>query len=117
MYSKTNFPEGTQSSRWTGYFTPQSSGSYDIFVASTGEDGGFFRLYVDDKLVFDNWASSKALVSYTTFPLELKSHKVVLEQHGRGDWLGVRLQMGIVRQGKYVDADARSLQPTPMQWS
>src|SRR5437660_5820529 len=70
--SKTNFPEGTQSSRWTGYFTPQSSGSYDIFVASTGEDGGFFRLYVDDKLVFDNWASSKALVSYTTFPLELK---------------------------------------------
>ncbi|PYX24650.1 MAG: glycoside hydrolase [Acidobacteria bacterium] len=107
--SKTNFPEGTQSSRWTGYFTPQSSGSYDIFVASTGEDGGFFRLYVDDKLVFDNWASSKALVSYTTFPLELKSHKVVLEQHGRGDWLGVRLQMGIVRQGKYVDADAKKL--------
>ena len=107
--SKTNFPEGTQSSRWTGYFTPQSSGSYDIFVASTGEDGGFFRLYVDDKLVFDNWASSKALVSYTTFPLELKSHKVVLEQHSRGDWLGVRLQMGIVRQGKYVDADAKKL--------
>ena len=107
--SKTNFPEGTQSSRWTGYFTPQSSGSYDIFVASTGEDGGFFRLYVDDKLVFDNWASSKALVSYTTFPLELKSHKVALEQHGRGDWLGVRLQMGIVRQGKYVDADAKKL--------
>src|SRR5436305_4456714 len=107
--SKTNLPEGTQSSRWTGYFTPQSSGSYDIFVTSTGEDGGFFRLYVDDKLVFDNWASSKALVSYTTFPLELKSHKVVLEQHGRGDWLGVRLQMGIVRQGKYVDADAKKL--------
>jgi beta-glucosidase len=107
--SKTNFPDGTQSSRWTGYFTPQSSGPHDVFVASTGEDGGFFRLYVDDKLVFDNWASSKALVSYTTFPLEVKPHKVVLEQHGRGDWLGVRLQMGIVRQGKYVDADAKKL--------
>jgi len=107
--SKTNFPDGTQSSRWTGYFTPQSPGLHDVFVASTGEDGGFFRLYVDDKLVFDNWASSKALVSYTTFPLEVKSHKVVLEQHGRGDWLGVRLQMGIVRQGKYVDADAKKL--------
>src|SRR5438270_2800095 len=107
--SKTNFPDGTQSSRWTGYFTPQSPGPHDVFVASTGEDGGFFRLYFDDKLIFDNWASSKALVSYTTFPLELKSHKVVLEQHGRGDWLGVRLQMGIVRQGKYVDADAKKL--------
>src|SRR5207245_4956927 len=70
--SKTNFPDGTQSSRWTGYFTPQSPGLHDVFVASTGEDGGFFRLYVDDKLVFDNWASSKALVSYTTFPLEVK---------------------------------------------
>jgi beta-glucosidase len=107
--SKTNFPDGTQSSRWTGYFTPQSSGPHDVFVASTGEDGGFFRLYVDDKLVFDNWASSKALVSYTTFPLEVKPHKVVLEQHGRGDWLGVRLQMGIVRQGNYVGADAKKL--------
>src|SRR5438445_2800481 len=107
--SKTNFPDGTQSSRWTGYFTPQSPGLHDVFVASTGEDGGFFRLYVDDKLVFDNWASSKALVSYTTFPLEVKSHKVVLEQHGRGDWLGVRLQMGIVRQRNYVGADAKKL--------
>ena len=107
--SKTNFPDGTQSSRWTGYFTPQSSGTHDVFVASTGEDGGFFRLYVDDKVVFDNWATSNALVSYTTLPLETKPHKIVLEQHGRGDWLGVRLQMGIVRQGSYVDVDAKKL--------
>jgi beta-glucosidase len=107
--SKTNFPDGTQSSRWTGYFTPQGSGSYDIFVASTGEDGGFFRLYVDDKLIFDNWASSKALLSYTMLPLETKPYKVVLEQHGRASWLGVRLQMGIVREGRYVHADAKKL--------
>ena len=83
--SKTNFPDGTQSSRWTGYFTPQSSGTHDVFVASTGEDGGFFRLYVDDKVVFDNWATSNALVSYTTLPLETKPHKIVLEQHGNPD--------------------------------
>jgi beta-glucosidase len=107
--SKTNFPDGTQSSRWTGYFTPQSSGSHDIFVASTGEDGGFFRLYVDGKIIFDNWASSKALVSYMMLPLDTKPYKIVLEQHGRGDWLGVRLQMGIVRQGNYVAADAKEL--------
>jgi len=107
--SKTNFPDGTQSSRWTGYFTPQSPGPHDVFVASTGEDGGFFRLYFDDKLIFDNWATSRALVSYTTLPLEAKPHKVILEQHGRGDWLGVRLQMGIVRQGNYVGADAKKL--------
>jgi len=107
--SKTKFPDGTQSSRWTGYFTPQSPGPHDVFVASTGEDGGFFRLSIDDKLIFDNWASSKALVSYTTLTLEAKTYKIVLEQHGRGDWLGQRLEMGIVRQGSYVNADAKKL--------
>jgi len=107
--SKTKFPDGTQSSRWTGYFTPQSPGPHDVFVASTGEDGGFFRLYIDDKLIFDNWASSKALVSYTTLTLEAKTYKIVLEQHGRGDWLGERLEMGIIRQGSYVNADTKKL--------
>src|SRR5947208_2014300 len=60
------FPEHTLSARWSGYYVPQSSGSYDIFVESTGEDGGSYRLYVDDKLVFDNWSSFKALMNYTT---------------------------------------------------
>src|SRR5882724_4725020 len=49
------FPEQTLSSRWTGYYTPQVSGSYDIFVQTTREVGGSYRLYVDDKLVLDNW--------------------------------------------------------------
>ena len=29
------FPEQTLSSRWTGYYTPQDSGSYDVFVQTT----------------------------------------------------------------------------------
>src|SRR5204863_902231 len=45
------FPERTLSSRWTGYYTPQNSGRYDIFVQTTRERGGNYRLYVDDKLV------------------------------------------------------------------
>ena len=40
--SKIVLPEGTMSDRWTGYYLPTSAGSYDIFVASTGEDGGYF---------------------------------------------------------------------------
>src|SRR2546427_5943463 len=63
MTSGSVFPEQTLSARWTGYYIPQSSGSYDIFVESTGEDGGSYRLYVDDKLVFDNWTTSRALVN------------------------------------------------------
>ena len=49
------FPEQTLSSRWTGYYTPQDSGSYDVFVQTHRERGGSYRLYVDDKLVLDNW--------------------------------------------------------------
>src|SRR6266446_4159478 len=56
------FPEQTLSSRWTGYYTPQDSGSYDIFVQTTREVGGSYRLYVDDKLVLDNWTTLTALV-------------------------------------------------------
>ncbi len=103
------FPEHTLSARWSGYYLPQSSGSYDIFVESTGEDGGSYRLYVDDKLVFDNWNSFKALMNYTTLSLDPKPHKIVLEQRGRAAWLGLRLELGLVRRGSYVDPAAKAL--------
>lgn len=103
------FPEQTLSARWTGYFVPQTSASYDIFVESTGEDGGSFVLYVDGKLIFDNWKSSTALVHYTSLPLEATPHKAVLENRGRSRWLGARLSLGIVRHDGVVDGEARKL--------
>src|SRR5215210_7382159 len=57
------FPEGTLSGRWTGYFTPQSAGEHDVLVQATGEDGGRFRLRVDDRLVFDNWTTTRELAA------------------------------------------------------
>ena len=102
-------PVNTSSSRWTGYYTPSTSGSYDIFVESTGEDGGFFRLYVDNKLVFDNWIESKALLAQTTLSFDPTPHKVVLEQRGRSAWLGARLRFGIVKSGSAVTAEAKKL--------
>src|SRR6266536_731824 len=65
------FPEQTLSSRWPGYYTPQDSGSYDIFVQTTREVGGSYRLYIDDKLVLDNWTTLTALSDYRTLRLEL----------------------------------------------
>jgi beta-glucosidase len=103
------FPEKTLSSRWTGYYHPQSADSYDIFVASTGEDGGFYRLYLDDKLLLDNWTTSKEVVGSVTLPLTPASHKIVLEQHGRSGWIGTRFQAGIVPHGNIVDAEAKRL--------
>ncbi len=99
-----SFPAQTLSSRWAGYYLPQSSGEYDIFATSTGEEGGFFRLYIDDKLVFDNWTASTSLLSQATLSLELAPHKIVLEQRGnsRSGRLGTRMQFGIARHGSMV---------------
>ena len=101
--------EGTESERWTGYYLPPNDGQYDVFVASSGEDGGFFRLYVDDMLVFDNWESSKALVPWTGLSLSAVPHKIVLEHHGRPGWLERRLQLGIMRHDAVVSAEAKKL--------
>ena len=106
------FPEQTLSSRWTGYYTPQDSASYDIFVQTTREVGGSYRLYVDDKLVLDNWTTLTALVDYRTLRLDAKPHKIVLEQHGRAFRRAVRLRMGVVRCGQFVSANAKKLAAT-----
>jgi beta-glucosidase len=103
------FPEGTLSSRWTGYYTPQTAGEHDVFMQSTGEDGGFCRLYVDDRLVFDNWKVSRALVSTTTLQLDARPHKVVVEHHGRSSWLGAKLRLGLARRGTFVPEDLKRM--------
>jgi beta-glucosidase len=103
------FPEQTLSSRWAGYYTPQDAGSYDIFVQTTREVGGSYRLYVDDKLVLDNWTTLTALADYRTLRFDPGPHKIVLEQHGRAFRRAVRLRMGIVRAGQFVSSNAKKL--------
>jgi beta-glucosidase len=102
-------PDQSMSARWTAYYTPQPAGQHDIFVQSTGEDGGAYRLYVDDKLVLDNWTTNTALTGTVTLSLEAAPHKVVLEHRGRSQWLGSRLKLGIVRHGQTVEAEAKKL--------
>jgi beta-glucosidase len=107
--SRTVFPDQTASSRWTGYYVPKSPGAHEVFVQSTGEDGGAHRLYVDDKLVLANWTENRALGGSVTLSLDATPHKVVLEQRGRSRWLGGRLRLGIARRGQMVDAEAKKL--------
>lgn len=106
------FPEQTLSSRWTGYYSPSESGSYDIFVQTTREVGGSYRLFVDDKLVLDNWTTLTALVDYRTLRLDSGAHKIVLEQRGRAFRRAVRLRMGVVRTGQFVSSEAKKLAAT-----
>jgi beta-glucosidase len=106
---RASLPEGTIASRWTGYYTPRNAGAHDIFVQSTGEDGGYNRLYVDDKLIIDNWTVSRTLAGYVTLQLDASPHKIVLEQHGRSGWLGTKLRLAVVRRGAAVDAEAKRM--------
>ena len=103
------FPEGTRSERWTGYYKVPKKGTYDIFVAAAGDLGGLYRLFLDDELVIDSWNLNKAMVDYVTLALDAGPHKVMLEHHGRQKWPGERLQLGFSRHGDRVEATTRTL--------
>ena len=96
-------PAGITSARWTGYYSAASAGAYDLFVQSTGEAGGYYRVYIDGNLALDNWSAARALVDFTTVTLAAGPHKIVVEHHGRPGFLGMRFRFGIVSQGSYVD--------------
>lgn len=54
-------PVDNFSARWTGYFTPKTSGTYTFDIQ--GDDG--FRLFVDDKPLIEQWRyQGEALVSH-----------------------------------------------------
>jgi beta-glucosidase len=104
-----DFPPDSKSNRWSGFYAPRSSGTYDFFAQSSGEAGGFYRLYVDDKLVLDNWTISRQILGQAKLALDAKPHKVVLEHHGQPGWLGPRLKMGVLREGSAVTAEAKAM--------
>jgi beta-glucosidase len=104
-----SYPSGVGSARWTGYYTAASSASYDFFVQSTGEAGGYYRVSVDDKQILDSWKEVRALVGVATLPLEPGPHKIVVEHRGLPGFLGARFRFGIVRQDRYVDPAAEKL--------
>jgi beta-glucosidase len=104
--ARQSFPPQTSASSWTGYFTPQSAGEHEIFVQTTGEAGGAFRLYIDDRLIFDNWAVSRDLLNSTIRDLDARPHKIVFERKGRPGFLGSRLRFGIIKSGTLVEDEA-----------
>ena len=99
-------PVGT---RWTGYYTPESAGTFDIVVQQGGFSEAGYRLYVDDKLIADRWSRMQAIVEATGVPMEQRPHKVVLEYHSAGGFGSPFVRMGIVRQGNWVDSAAVAL--------
>ncbi len=75
-------PTRNYSVRWTGYYTPPASGEYTLYVG--GHEG--FRLYVDDKLLMDEWDWESTDLQLNTLALEAgKPYKVRLEYFDKGE--------------------------------
>ena len=100
--------EADMSARWTGYFTPNTSGNYLVFVQGPGENGGY-RLYVDKKLVLDNWKTWYAFVTRVSMTLPAGPHQVELDYYAKRGWGKTTLNLGIVRPETLVSTRAKSL--------
>jgi beta-glucosidase len=100
--------DSDMSIRWTGYFTPSTPGEYLVFVQGPGENGGY-RLYIDKKLVFDNWKDWYAFVGESTMTLAPGPHQVELDYYAHGGWGKTTANLGIVRPETLVNAEAKAL--------
>lgn len=94
------------SARWTGYFRPSNPGDHLLFVQGGGEEGGF-RLYLDDKLIIDDWQRLNARISQVHMPLAAGAHKVRFEYFVHGSYAGPKF--GIIRPEAVVNANAKTL--------
>jgi len=97
-----------ESIRWRGYFTPKAAADYLVFVQGPGENGGY-RLYVDQKLVFDNWEAWYAFLGQTRLRLQPGPHQVELDYFVHRGWGKTRVSLGIVSPETVVTPEARSL--------
>lgn len=102
-------PPASSSIRWTGYYAPESAGTFDLVVQGGGFSESGHRLYVDDSLVADRWTGTVAMVEASAVALDTRPHKIVLEFHSRAGFGGPFIRMGIVPQGSWVDPSAVAL--------
>ncbi|HYW37803.1 MAG TPA: glycoside hydrolase family 3 C-terminal domain-containing protein [Terriglobales bacterium] len=94
--------------RWTGFFTPSAPGQYLAFVQGPGETGGY-RLYIDKKLVLDNWKQWYAFVGEAPVALTAGPHEVELDYRAKKIWGKTAANFGIVRAETLVTAEAKAL--------
>lgn len=96
-----------ESRRWTGYFKAPNTGAYELAAQGPMEGGGF-RIFVDDKLVFNDWDYAKVVQPHQTVQLTTGTHKIVAEDYQRGPF-GGRLKFGIAEQSTLINASVKAL--------
>ena len=98
------------SKRWSGYYVAAESGPYELVAQGFGEGSGF-RVYVDDKLIIDDWESAKAMEDSAILDLATGPHKIVAEV-SRNSFVGGRLRVGIAYQRRLVSDYAKKIAAT-----
>ena len=99
--------EQPKSHRITGFYKAESAGPYLIAVSANGENTGN-RVYLDDKLVIDDWQYVRAFEPHLTLPLSAGVHKVVVETW-QGNPFGARLRLAILPEQNAVTARSKEL--------
>ena len=94
--------------RWTGFFSASVAGPYLAFVQGPGENGGY-RLYIDKKLVLDNWTQWYAFVGEAPITLTEGPHQIELDYRAKSGWGKVTANLGIVRPETLVTPEAKAL--------
>jgi beta-glucosidase len=95
------------SHRFTGYYDAAAAGKYIVVLEGSGEGSGN-RVYVDDKLIIDNWKLLRAFQPSVTLDLSAGPHKVVVEESQSGA-VGGHLLFAIVPENKIVNPRAVEL--------
>jgi len=77
------------------------------------QQGGFadtgFRMYLDGKLIFDNWTRRNLCWRKPAWNLTPKPHKVVVEHHSGQGFGAAFIQMGIVGEHDWVNPNAEAM--------
>jgi len=97
------------SDRFTGYYSPARSGLYDVFVESSGEDGGFTVSMLTATRLWTDWTVNTALMDSISLQFEATSHKMFWSTMAVLHWLGRKLRLGTSRMIDVIDQEAKLL--------
>lgn len=100
-------PQKKTSRRFTGYYNAPTAGNYIVALAGSGESNGD-RVYLDDKLVIDDWRLVRAFEPTLTTPLTAGMHKVVVESW-QGGIIGGKLRFAITPEAQVVNERAKQM--------
>ena len=91
--------------RWTGFYNVEKAGDYELFANRSDE----FRVFVDDKLIIDDWNFVRTTIAQRRMNLSAGAHKIVFEEAKRAPFGAPSAKLGIYPAGSLATEDALAL--------